>query len=277
MRNRKRHTRPLHITAGLATVLLLGLLDYLSGPETSLAICYLVPIVQVTWFGGPVAGAGAALASGAVWLLGELALRRFQAPPPIPTWNIALTVLLFLAVSLGLSAFRRRLGLERGAADEAPAGMADPARFREIVQVEKDRALRYAHPLTLGRVEVDGWGKLVSRLGRRGASAVLQTATTVIRQNTRSSDTIVPLGEGALGILLVEAGPEEIQTIVMRTRQRLLAAMKDHGWAATFSFGVVTFQRPASAVDEMVRMVDALLEAARGEGPDSVRFEVHSD
>ncbi len=37
------------VAAGLSSVILLGLLDYVTGPEVSLSVFYLLPITAVTW------------------------------------------------------------------------------------------------------------------------------------------------------------------------------------------------------------------------------------
>lgn len=276
MKDLTKYSRPFHIAAGLITVLIIGLVDYLTGPGTSLAIFYLVPIVQVTWFGGLAAGLVAALGSAGAWLLGEL----LSGPPgqTIPAWNVILVFGFLLAVSLVLSAFRGRLLHESALATvDTLTGVANARHFREAIQTEKDRALRYKHPITLAHVGVDGFPHLQRRLGRRTANALLRTVASTIRENLRSSDLIARLSGHEFGIMLVEAEAEEVQAVIVRTQQRLAEAMQRHGWPVTFSFGVITFGRPASPAEEMLRLVADLVTLVKAEGKGLSKFEVYSD
>jgi diguanylate cyclase (GGDEF)-like protein len=274
----RKYSRQFHIAAGLITVLILGLADYITGPTTSLSIFYLVPIVQVTWFGGSIAGVVTALCSAAAWLIGELVASQGAGRPGVPLWNVILIFGFFLGISIGLALFRRRLGRVAGAATDDPlTGVANAKRFREAIELEKDRALRYKHPITLAQVEVDDFAQFARQLGARPADDLLRTVAATFRENLRSSDMVARLSNDQFGILLVEAEPEEVQMVVARARQRLMEAMEKKGWPATLSFGVITFCRPASPVAEMLQLVTALSRLVKAEGQGSVKFEVYSD
>lgn len=273
-----RYSRLFHIAAGLITVLILGLADYLTGPETSLSFFYLVPIVQVTWFGGGLVGLGTALSSATVWLAGELASSQVYGHRLVPVWNVVVVFVFFLAFSGGLALFRARLARQGQPATTDPlTGLVHAARFREAVQGEKDRAVRYKHPLTLVYVDVDGLEGFNRRFGRRTGDALLRTVAATLRENVRASDTVARLGGDEFGLLLVEVDTEEAEVVIVRTRQNLLAVMEKNHWPVTFSLGVMTFRQPASSVEEMVQLVTALAEAVKFEGRDSIKFEVYSD
>jgi diguanylate cyclase (GGDEF)-like protein len=278
MQSLTRYSRLFHIAAGLMTVVILGLVDYLTGPETSLAIFYLVPIVQVTWFGGSLAGIVTALSSAIVWLASEMASSQAYVYRLVPAWNTILVFVFLLAFSVGLSLFRDRLSRQaKSVTTDSLTGVDHAGRFHQVVQMEKDRAVRYKHPLTLGYVDVDNLREFNRRFGRRNGNTLLRTVAATIRENVRTSDTVARLGGDEFGILLVEVDMDEAETVVFRTRQNLLAAMEKHDWPVTFSFGVMTFRQPASSVDEMLHLVTALADAVKAEGKDSVKFEIYSD
>jgi len=273
-----RYSRVFHIVAGLMTVIILGLVDYLTGPETSLSVFCLVPIVQVTWFGGTIAGMATALGSAAVWLVGELVSSQLYAHRSVPVWNVVLLFVFFLTFSAGLSLFRDRLGRQAQAVTTDPlTGLDHARRFRVVVQREKDRTIRYKHPLTLAHVDVDNFREFARRFGRRAGNALLRTVAATLRGSVRSIDTVARLGQDEFGLLLVEVDIDKAKSIVFRTRQNLLDAVKKKKWPVTFSFGVMTFHQPASSVDEMLQLVNALASAVEAEGQDSVKLEIYSD
>ena len=52
----------------------------------------------------------------------------------------------------------------------------------------------------------------------------------------------------------------------------ILPAMAEFRWPVTFSMGVVTFLRPTSSVDEMMRRVDEVMFTVKQEGKNNVIF-----
>lgn len=87
------------ITLSLGLVLLLGGLDYLTGPEISVPIFYLIPISLATWFGGSWVGVGVSLVSAIIGLCLDLILRPSFSHPAIPYWNMLARLSLFLIVT----------------------------------------------------------------------------------------------------------------------------------------------------------------------------------
>lgn len=105
------------VLLGLLLVLLLGVLDYLSGPEISFAIFYLLPIYLVTWFIGRWPGVIASVISALVWLLADLLAGHAYSHPMIPYWNSLVRLCFFLLTTYLLSELlireSRRRSLER--------------------------------------------------------------------------------------------------------------------------------------------------------------------
>jgi hypothetical protein len=65
-------------TRGIALVIGLGAIGFVSGYEVSFSIFYLVPIALVTWFAGRRYGSAVAMMSAIVWLKEFQALRQNQ-------------------------------------------------------------------------------------------------------------------------------------------------------------------------------------------------------
>jgi hypothetical protein len=84
--------------AGLAVVLLVGLLDWATAPLISFAIFYLIPVLAVTWLAGRLCGSLLALAAALAWALADQ-LGPASAPrTPISYWNDVTLLLVFLLV-----------------------------------------------------------------------------------------------------------------------------------------------------------------------------------
>src|SRR5687768_4554692 len=83
----ERRSRPFVVTAALLLVSLLGVLDYLNGPDVSLLIFYAVPVFVAAWYAGRGAGILACAASGLSWFAVAHATSEHYASPLIAYWN----------------------------------------------------------------------------------------------------------------------------------------------------------------------------------------------
>jgi len=88
--------------------------DWISGPQLSFSVFYLIPIVYATWFVHPRVGAFAAIVSAAVWFVVEVSLDSEYSSPFVPLWNAGVRFAFF---SLGVGTFalikRREVELAR--------------------------------------------------------------------------------------------------------------------------------------------------------------------
>jgi len=84
-------------------VLLVGLFDYLTGPEIGFSIFYLLPICTAARMLGRTAGLVIALLSAVAWLSAELVWSIGYSHPLVPWWNAAVRLGLF-SVSGALTA-----------------------------------------------------------------------------------------------------------------------------------------------------------------------------
>ena len=83
---------------GLAGVAVIGGVDYLPGPEPSLALFYVLPIVAVAWVAGRLGGTLVALAAAFGWLVND-ALQLPQFGTWVHSTNFAVRVLVFVVLA----------------------------------------------------------------------------------------------------------------------------------------------------------------------------------
>jgi hypothetical protein len=90
----------------LFLVLLIGVLDYLTGYELSFSIFYLGPILFVTWFVSRRAGITTSLTGAATWFLADLLSGHEYSNILIPYWNATVRLFFFLTISMLLWWFK---------------------------------------------------------------------------------------------------------------------------------------------------------------------------
>ena len=85
---------------GLLLFLVIGILDYYSGPELGVSIFYLLPISLATWFLGLGGGLAASLAGVLTWFIAELLHGKPYANMLTPYWNASVRLGFFVFIVL---------------------------------------------------------------------------------------------------------------------------------------------------------------------------------
>src|SRR5919107_667375 len=100
-------------TSSLLLVALLGVLDYLNGPDFSLLIFYAVPVFVAAWYVGRRAGLVVCAASGLAWLAVAYATSEHFSSPFVAYWNAGVRLGFIVLVAHIVAAFRISLSHER--------------------------------------------------------------------------------------------------------------------------------------------------------------------
>jgi diguanylate cyclase (GGDEF)-like protein len=263
------------ITLSLVIVLVLGVIDYQTGEEISVAVFYLVPVALVTWFVGKRAGVFISCLSGVTWLLTDWTAGRIYSHPLVLYWNAIATLAFFLAFTFALSAVKKALEAEKRSARTEPlTDIPNSRAFSEVVSREIDRARRYSHSLSFAYIDLDDFKAVNDRFGHSVGDLLLQAVAHSIKKDIRETDTVARLGGDEFAILLPETGPKAARLFIERIRDRLTHDVQEHGWTVTFSIGVVTFMRPPIDVNEAIRIADTLMYSAKNSGKNTIKFEV---
>jgi signal transduction histidine kinase len=91
----------------LTAVLVIGVVDYVTGLEVSVTLLYLGPVALSTWHAGRVMGVSMASASAVAWLGADLLERGAAGHPWVPVWNTLMLGGTFAVVALVLAALKR--------------------------------------------------------------------------------------------------------------------------------------------------------------------------
>ncbi len=257
--------------AGAGLVLGLWFVDYITGPDLSFVVFYLLPIFLVSWFADRGSGFIIALLSGIAWFSADVLTMQPGSHPLVPYWNVVTKIGFFLIVNQMMSSLRAGLERERRMARmDHLTGVANSRHFSEIAAQEIRRAGRYQHPFTLAYLDIDDFKRVNDSQGHSAGDMLLVAVATSIRDEIRSTDLIARLGGDEFVLLLPETGYEASSVVVRKIFASLNELVRRKEWPVTFSVGVVTFLTPPESVDSMLRTADGLMYAVKHGGKDRI-------
>jgi GGDEF domain-containing protein len=183
------------LIATLAGSILIGILDYLIGPQLSFSIFYTIPIMLAAWYGRKLIGLFVAFISAGIWLSADLAAGSDYTIWLIPIWNTLVRLSFFLIIVSLLLIVREKLTIEESLADTDPlTGLANRRFFLEQLEHEHTRFFRYPESFTIAYIDLDNFKYVNDSLGHDVGDELLCSVAQILSINVRASDFVARLG-----------------------------------------------------------------------------------
>ena len=271
----RRLAQPFLFLLYIIGIVLLWYIDYVTGPDLSFLVFYLIPIFLATWYSGKNIGVIVSICSAIAWFLSDVMSHSSYSHPLVPYWNVAIKFSIFLVSVEILSRLRQSLDKEKEMARKDDlTGTANRRAFFEAAQIEIDRMHRYKHPFTLAFIDLDDFKQINDAMGHAAGDRVLRIVSTALIRNIRSTDSVARIGGDEFVLLLSETGFVQAQSVIEKLHALLLDKMRKGKFPITFSIGVVTYLRSPSSVDEIVKIADNLMYTAKREGKNRIKHIV---
>jgi diguanylate cyclase (GGDEF)-like protein len=189
--------------------------------------------------------------------------------------NMSIELMLFFLVTLLLCSLKEALGInEELSRVDALTGAVNRAAFYDLAGREISRLERHKHPFTVACMDIDNFKIVNYRFGHKAGDQLLCSVADTVRKNLRKLDVVSRFGGDEFTILLPETGAEAAQVVLSRMRNILLNMMETNKWPVTFTFGTVTFLKPPSSVEEMVKKVGSLMYSGKDSGMNTIEQEI---
>jgi len=260
---------------GVVVVIVLGVIDTVSGYELAFSLFYLFPIALVVWNANGRLGLVVSAASALAWFMADLSSGNAYTNGSIFLWNTIIRLGFFIIVTALLAAFKdaynTNLKLLR---TDYISGAMSARFFYEHAQIEIARSKRTRQPLTLAFLDLDDFKAINDRYGHSTGDRVLQAVASSAISQIRGMDLFARLGGDEFVLLLSDAGEMAARAALTRIQERIRAEMLLNGWSITFSVGVVTFLEVPETVDDMVRLADAAMYEIKSTSKSGMSFHI---
>ena len=183
---------------------------------------------------------------------------------------------LLLARSRTLLDFRAHLDTcEEAAYTDHLTGTANRRRFDQQLELEIDRAARYAHPLCLLLLDIDDFKKINDEFGHIAGDEVINHLAKILQEGVRAPDLAARIGGDEFAVLLVETSLAKGLEVADRLRQTIKASDFPTAGSGTLkttvSVGIAESSSDERTTPEVLaRRADAALYEAKREGRDRV-------
>lgn len=272
-----KFSRTALIVLAFTVLVLIGILDYLTGYEISFAVFYLVPVGAAAWYAGRPAGVGFALGSSLVWYVAESAGGYPYRYPAVLIWNAFVRFGFFLIIAMLLSSLRDHLATVRQLAKtDALTGVPNSRAF--TAQLEHDLALtkRTGNQLTLAYIDLDDFKRINDTYGHGEGDRLLRIVGQTLIEGTRRTDTVARLGGDEFALVLPGTDLDGAQSLILNLRQLLNESLATDGQAISCSIGAVVFLEQPRNADEAIAAADRLMYIAKASGKKTVIFGIYS-
>ncbi len=253
-----------------ALLVLVTVIDTLTGPELAVSVFYLVPIVIASCWLGTRGALLSVLVAGVGVLLADVLGDAAYAQPAARYWNAAVLTCVFFVVAAIQTALCSALRHERDLSRTDPlTGVANGRYFFELARREQRRARRYRTPLTVAYLDLNGFKAINDLHGHDTGDRVLTEVAHALAASVREIDGVARMGGDEFAILLPQADASGARIVLSRMAGEL---EKVRGrWPIAWSIGVVTFPVPPDDVEELVRAADRLMYSVKNAGG-GIRF-----
>jgi diguanylate cyclase (GGDEF)-like protein len=264
------------IVADTALVILLGIVDYVTGNEYSFSLFYLIPIALITWYSNPTLGVIIAILSATIWMIADIAAGQDFSHPIIHLWNTLIRFGFFAIVVYLLSELRKSQKAEQGLArTDHVSGAINSRYFDELLEMELSRSRRYMHPFTLVYIDLDNFKQVNDKFGHTEGDKLIRFIVDELKLQIRNTDIVARLGGDEFVILFPEVAQQEAQVIMSKIYSHLTTELRQKFSSVTFSAGAVTYIAVPESITETIKIADELMYTVKNGTKNDIRYSIY--
>ena len=256
----------------LLCVAIVGIVDYLIGPEISLAILYLIPVGLATWYIDRDVGIAVALLSAIVARATDLINGVAMLHPWLTGWNVfvhlGFMVIIVYLITLQKSYLRVEQQLAR---TDSLTGVFNRGELIDRLQYIFNMAAREDWPVTLTYIDIDDFKQINDQKGHAEGDKVLRIVANRLVASVRHTDIVARVGGDEFAVVLPHADQAAVELFIQKLLRALSEALGGES-IVTCSIGCLTFPPPPPDAERALKEADLLMYQVKRHGKRKVTY-----
>jgi diguanylate cyclase (GGDEF)-like protein/putative nucleotidyltransferase with HDIG domain len=145
-------------------------------------------------------------------------------------------------------------------------GMTNRRGFRELLDLELERARRGSTPMVVVVGDLDHFKEVNDRCGHHVGDAALRRAAAVLARGKRHIDGVARVGGEEFALVLPDTDKHQAYAVAERLRCQVCDEFAGDSVALTISFGVAAYPHHGETAASLLRTGDEALYAAKRNG-----------
>jgi diguanylate cyclase (GGDEF)-like protein len=270
-------SRPFWIITSLLLVVVLGILDYLTGNEYSFSLFYLIPISLIAWYVNRPTGIFISILIAVTWLVADLILGADYSHPIIYIWNTMIRFGFFIISTYLISELHiSHQTIQALARTDYITGLFNSRYFHELLESELRRSSRYKRSFTLVYLDLDNFKEVNDRLGHEEGDILLRLVANGLKPQLRHTDIAARLGGDEFAILFPETGQQEAESVMAKIYNHVNDQLRPKYPFTTFSAGAVTYVAIPNSSAETIKLADELMYSVKNSTKNGIRYLLYT-
>jgi diguanylate cyclase (GGDEF)-like protein/putative nucleotidyltransferase with HDIG domain len=148
--------------------------------------------------------------------------------------------------------------------------------FREMLDLEIQRALRSERPMAVVTGDLDRFKQVNDRAGHHVGDATLKRTADILTQGKRPTDLAARVGGEEFALILPDTDGSDAFVVAERLRGELQAEFSGASVPTTISFGIAIYPDHGQTAASLLRAADDALYAAKESGRDRTVLHSHA-
>ena len=261
--------------SALTLIVIIAVVNIAVGDVFSLEPFFVLPILLVSWYGSKRSGILLAVFSTLIWATSEIVINPYKFSTGKIIYDGVSYLAAYSLVAVLITNFRSVHRVEVVAADtDNLTNIFNSRGFYAKFANELLRSIRYEHIFSLAYIDIDDFKNINDSLGHPIGDELLVEVAKCLKSSLRATDAVARLGGDEFACLLPETKQDAAKMAFKKVRNLLLKNMGSHGWAVSFSIGVVTFEIPPVDIKEAIKIADDLMYDVKKSKKDNIAYRV---
>ncbi|HWF74165.1 MAG TPA: diguanylate cyclase [Solirubrobacteraceae bacterium] len=256
----------LPVALGWGTALITGVAYFSAGRPSPLIFFYLWVFLYSSYF---FTRRQAGAQFGLVGLAYGVVLAARPPAGAVAWWAVGMGTLLVTAVLIWAMRARAESLIARlydAARTDPLTGLLNRRGFRELLDLELERARRSELPMTVVAGDIDHFKEVNDRAGHQVGDAALQRIARVLGSAKRRIDVVSRVGGEEFALMLPDTDQGGALLVAERLRGAVLDEFAEDPVPITICFGIASFRAHGETAASLLRAADDALYAAKESG-----------